>query len=520
MRLGPILTLLIVLLMIPVTACGSYFAYTQSRTRVEELNEITPLNETDFWKVVRLSIGIDDVDDIEAAPTSLPDVALVDNATPTAISTLAGGDASAQQTQTPVPGETQIAEVVPNPAQDIQIDPRRVTILLMGIDQRQGEQGPFRTDTMIVLSIDPVGRTGAMLSIPRDLWVSIPGQGTEGRINTANFVGDSPDVSYPGGGPALAMLTVERLLGVPIDHYILVNFDAFITAVDTVGPIEICPSERIDDPRYPDGAYGYMPVVIEMGCQQMDAELLLKYARTRATSGGDFDRAQRQQEVILAVRDKILSTGGITALLGDAFTIWESVSANVRTDLTLDEMIELGLAASEINDIRKGTISTGEVLEGTGPDGSQILIPIQTDIFALVSDLFRPPNVPAAALVADQATPDPENVPLNVREEAPIIALMNGTAIQGRARNLQAFVLSYNLDVDFVGNHINTDVVQTSITYYGDHADSAAYLADVLATINGNNRPPVQRGDGTRDEGDVIVIIGTDLAVPQLVDIE
>jgi hypothetical protein len=182
-------------------------------------------------------------------------------------------------------------------------------------------------------------------------------------------------------------------------------------------------------------------------------------------------------------------------------------------------MIELGLAASEINDIRKGTISTGEVLEGTGPDGSQILIPIQTDIFALVSDLFRPPNVPAAALAADQATPDPENVPLNVREEAPIIALMNGTAIQGRARNLQAFVLSYNLDVDFVGNHINTDVVQTSITYYGDHADSAAYLADVLATINGNNRPPVQRGDGTRDEGDVIVIIGTDLAVPQLVDI-
>jgi hypothetical protein len=316
------------------------------------------------------------------------------------------------------------------------------------------------------------------------------------------------------------MLTVEKLLGEPIDHYILVNLDAFTTAVDTVGPIEICPSERIDDPKYPDGAYGFMPVVIEPGCQDMDAELLLKYARTRATAGGDFDRAQRQQEVILAVRDNILSTGGVAALLGDAFTIWESVSANVRTDLTLDEMIELGLVAAEVNDIRKGTISTGEVLEGTGTDGSQILIPIQTDIFALVSDLFRPPNVPAAALAADQTAPDPENVPLNVREEAPIIALMNGTSIQGRARNLQVYVQSYNMDVGFVGNHFNVDTVETSVTYYGDHAASAAYVADILATINGNNRPPVQRGDGTREEGDVVVIIGTDLAVPQLVEIE
>ena len=81
-------------------------------------------------------------------------------------------------------------------------------------------------------------------------------------------------------------------------------------------------------------------------------------------------------------------------------------------------------------------------------------------------------------------------------------------------------MLSYNMDVGFVGNHFNTDIVQTTITFYGDHADSANYIADILATINGNNRPPVERGEGTREEGDVIIIIGTDLAVPQLVDIE
>ena len=89
MRIGPVLTLTLVLLLIPVTACGSYLAYTQSRTRVAELNEITPLYETDFWKVVRLSIGFDDVDDIEteALPTRLPNIAIIDENDPTPVPT-------------------------------------------------------------------------------------------------------------------------------------------------------------------------------------------------------------------------------------------------------------------------------------------------------------------------------------------------------------------------------------------------------------------------------------------------
>jgi len=512
MRIAQYLTLFFVLLSLPVTALGSYFAYTQSRTRVEELNAITPLHKTDLGKVVELILGLDQpqtvTDETTAINTATPAFAIE----VTRVPTLGAPEQENDETPTAEAPSVDVAAAEVAPAS---IDPRRVTVLLMGIDQREGEEGQFRTDTMMVLSLDPVGKTGAMLSIPRDLWVSIPGTSTQSRINTANFIGDNPDLNYPGGGPALAMLTVEKLLGVRIDHYVLVNFDAFTTFVNTVGSIEICVQERIDDPKYPDGSYGFNPIVIEAGCQQMDAERLLQYARTRATPGGDFDRANRQQEVILAVRDKILSAGGVTALLGDSLNIWESLSTNIRTDLTLDRAVELALVATEINDIRKGTISTGEVLEGMGDDGSQVLIPIQTDIFALVADLMRPPNRPAAS--ADQAPQiDPNNLPLIIRQEAPILELLNGTDITGRARSLQSFLQSYSLDVGFLGNASTTDINDTYIVYYGDHANSAEYVADVLSLINGNNRPLVQLGESRGSvQGDVVVVVGRDLAIPQ-----
>jgi len=86
-------------------------------------------------------------------------------------------------------------------------------VLLLGIDERHQETGPFRTDTMLVLTVDPVAKTAGILSIPRDLWVQIPTMDTEGKINTAHFLGDAYD--YPGGGPALAMETVKQELGIP-----------------------------------------------------------------------------------------------------------------------------------------------------------------------------------------------------------------------------------------------------------------------------------------------------------------
>ena len=167
----------------------------------------------------------------------------------------------------------------------------RVNLLIMGLDARDLEATAPRTDSMILFTMDPVNLTAGMISIPRDLWVEIPTSGY-GRINTAHYLGDLYD--YPGGGPALAALTVERNLGIHIDYYVRINFEAFVTFVDEIGGIDIEVPETIDDPLYPDNNYGYEPLYIEAGLQHFYGDMALKYARTRHSGNGDFDRARRQ----------------------------------------------------------------------------------------------------------------------------------------------------------------------------------------------------------------------------------
>ena len=276
-------------------------------------------------------------------------------------------------------------------------DPRRVSVLLLGIDQRKGEQGTFPTDTIILFSLDPVGKTAAILSIPRDLWVEYPGMGKSGRINGANIIGD--EINYPGGGgPAYAVKTVENLLGVPIQYYVLINFEVFYALVDAIGPVEVCPSQVIHDDQYPDGSYGYMTVHFDPGCQELDAERLLQYARVRhGDDQGDIGRAARQQEVILKIREKVLSVGGVSALLPQITTLWESVQDNIRTNLSFEEMVRLARTAEDVPDteIRRAQISFDEVFLSTSPEGDQVLIPIASDIRLLIEDLFRPPGTPS-----------------------------------------------------------------------------------------------------------------------------
>jgi LCP family protein required for cell wall assembly len=383
-------------------------AYNESRQRTRELNDIAPLEEgIEIVRVAELLLGLREPEapgtdaNVEppeilrstlsfvtptpasSAPDASPESSPVDATAEPDATTSAGDSASS----TPDAAETPDATGYQPWA-----DPRRVTILLLGIDQRQGETGPFRTDTMILLSLDPVAKTGAILSIPRDLWVVYPAGLGEGRINNANVIGEIRQ--YPGGGPTFAKLTVEGLLGLTVDYYLLVNFDAFITFVNAIGEVEVCPPAPIDDPKYPDGSYGYKPIHFDAGCQFLNAERLLEYARTRATSGGDVDRAGRQQEVMFAVRARILSVGGASGLLGRAETIWESVSQNVQTDMSFRDLIELSLLAEEVpgENIRNGAISYEHVRLGTAADGEQILIPIVTDILALIEELFRVPG--------------------------------------------------------------------------------------------------------------------------------
>lgn len=255
----------------------------------------------------------------------------------------------------------------------------RVTVLLMGVDTRPGEQGyRTRTDTMILLSVDPVAKTGSMLSIPRDLYVDVPGYGLE-RVNTA----------YPLGGAPLAVETIQYNLGVRINHYAIVDFNTFVTLVDEIGGIDVNVPVAINDPTYPDEGYGYDPFYMPEGIQHMDGATALKYARTRSQDN-DWERARRQQAVIMAVRNKIVSLDLLPSLIQKAPSLSTMLGESVRTDMTLEEMMALAQLASTVpeENIRSGVIDSRYVLGYETDEGAQVSIPNRAAIGPLLEHIF------------------------------------------------------------------------------------------------------------------------------------
>jgi LCP family protein required for cell wall assembly len=265
----------------------------------------------------------------------------------------------------------------------------RLNILLMGIDQRINDpEKVFRTDTMLVLTIDPASMQAGMLSIPRDLWVPIPGY-KNNRINTANAIGDSDN--YPGGGgPQLARKTVEGVLGVRIHHYARLNFSVFESVIDRMGGIEIEVQEDIRDEDYPTEDYGTEVFEIAKGTHTLDGATALKYARTRHDSNGDFGRARRQQQVILAIRDRLQDPRTFASMLWSAPDLIADFGTSVKTDLTLDQMQQLAVLAMKIDrsSINSAVLDQTYTSFATTPDGAQILVAKRDKIAELRRTFF------------------------------------------------------------------------------------------------------------------------------------
>jgi LCP family protein required for cell wall assembly len=261
----------------------------------------------------------------------------------------------------------------------------RVTILLMGIDRRPGEAFISRTDTMMLVSLDPVTESASILSIPRDLYVLIPGHGRD-RINTAFVYGSAGN--NPVGGAALAMQTVEYNLGVPIDHYVMVDFSAVINGIDALGGIDVFVPTAINDPTYPSMNYGFDPLFIPAGQNHFDGELALKYARTRHQDN-DFGRAMRQQQVLLAIRQKVTALG-FTGMIAQAGRLYQQVENGVRTDLSLEQMIRLATAANSIDSdsIRNDVLDYDYVSSFRTEAGAQVLILENDKAAALIQEMF------------------------------------------------------------------------------------------------------------------------------------
>lgn len=248
---------------------------------------------------------------------------------------------------------------------------RRLTVLVMGLDKRPGEQGrSFRSDTIILLSIDPHTKSIGMLSIPRDVRVAIPNRPDLHPINTAYVIGE---LERPGYGPRLTAETIQYNLGIKIDHYVALTFEAVIQFIDAIGGITIdVPSEIVDN-EYPDMAYGFEPLYIAAGTQHMDGALALKYARTRHQTN-DFDRAKRQQQVILAVRNQLLRGDVLPGVVLNAPTLWSQISQGLITDLSFEQVLSLGWYLKDIplNSIQRGTLE-GNFIRAMQLNGESIL---------------------------------------------------------------------------------------------------------------------------------------------------
>lgn len=268
------------------------------------------------------------------------------------------------------------------------------TILVLGTDEGPNRQGPFRSDAIMIVRTDPDEHRMALLSIPRDLRVEIPGRGPD-KVNAA----------YAFGGPTLAIRTIERLTGMPVNHVVVVNFDRFREVIDTLGGVTIDVPKRIlsnkfDCPRSTQAECDRWPGWrFKRGEQTMNGRRALVYARVRMNQldprDNDITRGERQQAVLQAVADEVTS---FSTFLRMPF-IGDDLVAPLTTDLSANELVQLGW-------VKYRTPSSGVIrcrLGGTiaSIDGQSVIIGTEENasVIAMVTGDSAPqPPPPGAGL--------------------------------------------------------------------------------------------------------------------------
>jgi len=372
----------------------------------------------------------------------------------------------------------------------------RVNILVLGLDARDWEAGETpKSDTMILFTIDPVSMTAGMLSIPRDLWVNIPGFGYY-KINMAYFFGESQQL--PGGGPELAMNTVEEFLGVPIQYYAQIDFNAFVKFIDHIEGVKITVENEITL----ETIGSYKETTLTPGRYTLDGPLALAYARERySTKGGDVDRAKRTQQVILAVRDRILDFNMLPTLIANSPTIYKDLSEGIHTNLNLDQVIQLALLAQDIgrDNIRHEVIDYTMAVPAISIDGLDILIAIPDQIRIARDNVFT-----TGGPVSPQAVAGDE-LEL-VKTEAARISVQNGTLTPGLASRSSKYFNSLGLNIVEEAN-AELASYSTIIDYTGK-----PYTLNYLVKLMAIQPTRVFSRYDPNAAVDVVVILGDDWA--------
>jgi LCP family protein required for cell wall assembly len=411
---------------------------------------------------------------------------------------------------TPIAGSLGLAYEPPARGPSSAAAEERINVLLLGIDRRGSKGWGFRTDTIIIVTVDPVDKTVGMMSIPRDLYIQIPGNG-EDRINTANVYGYKYD--YPGGGPALLKRTIEHNFGISLDYYIMVDFDGFKQVVDTLGGIDVNVPRQLHDTLYPDPRPGdphaYTTVHFDAGWQHMDGERALRYARSRMSTS-DFDRAERQQLILLAIREKALSLNLIPKLP----SLIATTGSMVKTDMTANEMIELAVLAPEIDmaSIDRLVLDHPLVKSHRTETGASVQLPRWDLIDPEVEELFSRPMQAAPTATPPPPTPTPTLAPIEIEglaqlaEEGARIAVQNGTSEPNFAARVAAMLLEQGYQVVEFGDADRLDYPATVIIDYTNKDYTLEQLIELFQVTPEN----VRRSSNLTSQFDIRIIVGQD----------
>lgn len=353
----------------------------------------------------------------------------------------------------------------------------RVTILLLGIDQREGERDlPTRSDTMILVTLDPLNLTAGMLSIPRDLWVPIPGY-QPNKINVAHFLGEMDRI---GTGPDVARRTIRYNVGVPINYYARVDFKGFEQLIDAIGGITIDVDRAILDNEYPNETYGINRLFFPPGPQHMGGMQALRYARSRHADS-DFGRIRRQQRVLQAARDQAL-TLGLIPKLPQMFGI---LRQSITTDIPFVDMLALANLGRRIKSDQIVSRQIDDTLiHDVNGDGS-VLMPNRDKIRPVVAELFYDPSV---------------------RQEAARIELLNGTARDGLATTTRSALSDLGYGVVRVDSAARADYRETVIL---DNNGAKRGTVQRLAALLGVKPASIRSGDPAAP-ANITVILGAD----------
>ncbi|MBU4482052.1 LCP family protein [Candidatus Parcubacteria bacterium] len=301
----------------------------------------------------------------------------------------------------------------------------RINFLLLG-QGGVGHDGPYLTDTIIFGSLKLSTNDVALISIPRDFYTQIEDNGWL-KINTANSIGETNN--YPDGGSAYATKILADTFDVPIHYWARIDFNAFEKIINDLNGIKVCLDRGFEDQFYPTDDHEYQTVTFDAGCQMMDGDTALKFARSRHGNNGegsDFARAARQQKIILALKDKFFSFGTLTSPQ-KIYNLINTLSGHIQTNIELTEIPHFLKTAQNINpdNIKRLVLdntTSGLLRDAYTEDGAYVLLPRTgnlNEIRTLIKNIF---------ILKDQSIK-----PVNV-------IILNGTKIEGWAMETEGYL--------------------------------------------------------------------------------